>query len=74
MSLRQERKEDRHNTNDKHGFRMSMSRAQRRAARRLVYAGSYKTDKGSVIYLAPGDVSTQHRGLQIRGGGSMKHH
>jgi len=73
MSIRQQRKETRQHT-DKWDFPMSLSRAQRRAARRLNYAGSYKSDKGNIIYLAPGDVSTQHRGLQIRGGGSMKHH
>ena len=72
-SKRQIAKQKRTHT-DKWGFPMSMSRAQRRAARRLNYAGSFKSDKGGITYLAPGDVTTQHHGLQIRGGGSMKHH
>lgn len=74
MSIRQQRKEARLKRYDKWGFPMSMSRAQRRAARRLNYGGSFKSEKGSITYLAPGLTGIQHRGLQIRGGGSMKHH
>ena len=76
-SIRQQRKKQREGKKDKFGFSMSLSRAQRRAMRRLMYAQCYIGRTGVFRIEAGGSQIKDNAGSSdhlLYAGGRMKSH